>query len=66
MPTLKRQWTFADLEDLPDDDGNRYEIIDGELFVTPVIADEGRSMPDGATAPLVIDVAAYFAGVFDD
>jgi Uma2 family endonuclease len=34
MPTLKRQWTFEDLEDLPDD-GNRYEIIDGELFVTP-------------------------------
>lgn len=34
MPTLKRRWTVADLEDLPDD-GNRYEIIDGELFVTP-------------------------------
>jgi Uma2 family endonuclease len=34
MPMVKRQWTFADLEDLPDD-GNRYEIIDGELFVTP-------------------------------
>ena len=34
MPTLKRQWTVADLEDLPDD-GNRYEVIDGELFVTP-------------------------------
>jgi Uma2 family endonuclease len=34
MPMLKRRWTFDDLEDLPDD-GNRYEIIDGELFVTP-------------------------------
>ena len=34
MPTLKRRWTVADLEDLPDD-GNRYEVIDGELFVTP-------------------------------
>jgi Uma2 family endonuclease len=34
MPLVKRQWTFDDLEDLPDD-GNRYEIIDGELFVTP-------------------------------
>jgi Uma2 family endonuclease len=31
---LRRQWTVADLEDLPDD-GNRYEVIDGELFVTP-------------------------------
>jgi Uma2 family endonuclease len=34
MPTLKRRWTVADLDDLPDD-GNRYEVIDGELFVTP-------------------------------
>jgi Uma2 family endonuclease len=33
MPSLKRQWTVDDLEDLPDD-GNRYEIIDGELLVT--------------------------------
>ncbi|MFI5229691.1 MAG: Uma2 family endonuclease [Gemmatimonadales bacterium] len=35
MPIVKRQWTFDDLEELPDD-GNRYEIIDGELFVTPL------------------------------
>lgn len=34
MPALKRQWTVADLDDLPDD-GQRYEVIDGELFVTP-------------------------------
>ncbi|HTE46367.1 MAG TPA: Uma2 family endonuclease [Gemmatimonadaceae bacterium] len=34
MPTLKRRWTADDLQDLPDD-GNRYEVIDGELFVTP-------------------------------
>ena len=34
-PTLSDQvrWTTADLELLPDN-GNRYEIIDGELFVT--------------------------------
>ena len=31
---LKRHWTVDDLADLPDD-GQRYEIIDGELFVTP-------------------------------
>jgi Uma2 family endonuclease len=37
MPTLKRSWTAADLQDLPDD-GNRYEVIDGELFVTPAPA----------------------------
>lgn len=34
MPTLKRHWTADDLQDLPDD-GQRYEVIDGELFVTP-------------------------------
>lgn len=27
-------WTLADLDRLPDD-GNTYEVIDGELFVTP-------------------------------
>jgi Uma2 family endonuclease len=34
MPNLRRTWTVDDLQDLPDD-GNRYEVIDGELFVTP-------------------------------
>ena len=34
MPAFRRQWTVDDLEDLPDD-GQRYEVIDGELFVTP-------------------------------
>ncbi len=27
-------WTLAELDRLPDD-GNRYELVDGELFVTP-------------------------------
>jgi len=34
MPSAKRVWLPADLADLPDD-GNRYEVIDGELHVTP-------------------------------
>jgi Uma2 family endonuclease len=34
MQTLKRRWTVEDLEDLPND-GNRFEVIDGELFVSP-------------------------------
>lgn len=35
MPLLSRNgWTLDGLAALPDD-GNRYEIIDGELFVTP-------------------------------
>jgi Uma2 family endonuclease len=34
MPNLKRQWTATERDELPDD-GNRYEVIDGELFVAP-------------------------------
>jgi len=35
MATSTHRWTREDLDRLPDDDGNRYEIIDGELLVTP-------------------------------
>ena len=34
MPSTKRWWTVDDVHRLPQD-GNRYEVIDGELFVTP-------------------------------
>jgi Uma2 family endonuclease len=34
MHAFRRQWTADDLLDMPDD-GQRYEVIDGELFVTP-------------------------------
>ena len=34
MPASQTEWTVDMLDALPDD-GNRYEIIDGELFVTP-------------------------------
>ncbi|MEP6780003.1 MAG: Uma2 family endonuclease [Gemmatimonadaceae bacterium] len=34
MPATKNDWTVEMLDALPDD-GRRYEIIDGELFVTP-------------------------------
>jgi len=34
MPSVKREWTVADLADLPED-GNRYEVLDGVLYVTP-------------------------------
>lgn len=33
-PTQQTRWTAEMLQDLPDD-GRRYEVIDGELFVTP-------------------------------
>jgi len=37
MATKTRRWTRSDLETLPDD-GNRYEVLDGSLFVTPQAA----------------------------
>src|SRR3954469_3613683 len=35
MAVTTKRWTRADLEHLPDD-GNRYEVVRGELFVTPM------------------------------
>ena len=32
-----KAWTVSDLATMPDD-GQRYEVIDGELFVTPAPA----------------------------
>jgi Uma2 family endonuclease len=37
MVTKTHRWVRADLERLPAD-GNRYEVLDGELFVTPQAA----------------------------
>lgn len=34
MARAKRRWTLDELHGLPDD-GNKYELIHGELFVTP-------------------------------
>ena len=34
MPAMQTKWTVDLLDALPDD-GQRYEIIDGELFVSP-------------------------------
>jgi Uma2 family endonuclease len=34
MPHTARAWTIEELQRLPDD-GNKYELVEGELFVTP-------------------------------
>jgi Uma2 family endonuclease len=34
MAASPKQWTLAELHSLPDD-GNKYELVDGELYVTP-------------------------------
>ncbi len=38
MSPTRTEWTAGMLNDLPDD-GRRYEVIDGQLFVTPAPAD---------------------------
>jgi Uma2 family endonuclease len=35
MPDLARRWTREEWLALPEDDGYRYELLDGELLVTP-------------------------------
>ena len=35
MALEARYWTRADLDQLPDEDGVHYEVIDGELYVMP-------------------------------
>jgi Uma2 family endonuclease len=34
MPVTVKRWTISELHRLPDD-GNKYEVVRGELFVTP-------------------------------
>ena len=34
MPETLERWTAAQVRELPDD-GKRYEVVDGELLVTP-------------------------------
>src|SRR3954464_1486124 len=38
MATKLKRWTLEELHSLPDD-GNKYELIHGELFVTPAPSD---------------------------
>ena len=43
MPSQVRRWTIADLDSIADD-GNTYEIIGGELFVTPPPTDSHETI----------------------
>jgi hypothetical protein len=51
MPAQPTEWTVEMVRALPND-GNRYEVLGGELFVTP--------------EPLVIDLPRYFARVWGE
>ncbi len=48
-------WTLAELDRLPDD-GNRYELLDGELFVTPATSTAPESWADMPTPHLVVEI----------
>ena len=38
------RWTTTDLDLLPDNEGTRYEIIDGELFMTRAPWETSRNL----------------------
>lgn len=59
--TATKRWTLAEVHRLPDD-GNKYELIDGELFVTPPPNDDHETI--GARITRLIDpyVAAQGLG----
>jgi Uma2 family endonuclease len=43
MATRAKKWTLAELHSLPDD-GNKYELVHGELFVTPPPSEEHETI----------------------
>ena len=54
MPETACRWTAEMVRALPDD-GNRYEVIDGELFVTPA----PRALHQRAVLELAVRLRAY-------
>lgn len=54
-------WTRADLDRLPDD-GNRYEVLNGELLVTPGPSDVHQEIVDWLSAVLTPFVVAHRLG----
>jgi Uma2 family endonuclease len=62
MATTSRWWTAADLEDMPED-GCRYEVLEGELFVTPAPVFEHRAVTGHLVAVLGAYCRAHLIGV---
>ena len=58
----KRAWTLAELHRLPDD-GNKYEVVRGELFVTPPPSDDHETITARLTRILDPFVAANSLGM---
>jgi Uma2 family endonuclease len=61
MATSTRRWTRADLANLPDD-GNRYEVLEGKLLVTPQASMPHQAIAMRLSAALVPYVARHALG----
>lgn len=62
MAQSTRRWTIAELYRLPDD-GNKYELVRGELFVTPPPTDEHETIAARLARILDPYVAAHGLGL---
>ena len=62
MATAIKRWTLDELHSLPDD-GNKYELIDGDLFVTPAPSDEHETIAARLTRILDPYVAEHGLGL---
>ncbi len=61
MATRTKRWTLAELHSLPED-GNRYELLRGELFVTPPPTDDHETIAARLTRLIDPYVAAHGLG----
>src|SRR5881628_4032988 len=61
MVTSRKVWTLEEVHSLPDD-GNKYELVRGELFVTPPPTDEHETILARLTRLLDAFVAANGLG----
>ncbi len=62
MATATKRWTLAEVHSLPDD-GNKYELVRGELFVTPPPNVSHESIAARLTRVLDPFVAAHGLGL---
>ena len=61
MPSTANSWTLEELHRLPDD-GNKYELVNGELLVTPAPNEEHETLAARLTRRLDPYVAAHQLG----
>jgi Uma2 family endonuclease len=62
MATETKRWTLEELHSLPDD-GNKYELVRGELFVTPAPTNDHETITALLTRVLVPYVTAHGLGL---